>query len=194
MKKNVYLFLWLIVFAIILVGTIRFLGIPVILEQPVQTADESLASPEIKLLAQAASADNIKDFLGADSSSIHLKIYGAMGVFSMISMPIMLLLKKQSQNLFKSPVFYGALWIFFVFLSNTKTLSTGLSYPTTIHLLFCFMCFLMGYTILSHTNIRYLLWILSLALIPVLFTAFQQHYGGLEEVRKSVFEITNSIE
>ena len=48
MKKNVYLFLWLIVFALILVGTIRFLGIPVILEQSIQTADESLASPEIK--------------------------------------------------------------------------------------------------------------------------------------------------
>ena len=189
MKKNVYLFLWLIVFAIILVGTIRFLGIPVILEQSIQTADESLASPEIKLLAQAASADNIKNFLRADSSSIHFKIYGVMGIFSILSIPIMFLLKKQHQNIFKSPVFYGVLWIFFVFLSNIKTLSTGLSYPTTIHLLLCFMCFLMGYTILSHTNIRYLLWILSIALIPVLLTAFQQHYGGLEEVRKTVFEI-----
>ena len=142
MKKSAYLFLWLVVFGILLSGAIRFLGIPVILEQSIQFANDRTASPEIKLLAQAAAADNIKDFLGADSSSIHLKLYEVMGVFSMSSIPIMFLLKKQNYSLFKSPVFYGILWIFFVFLSNIKTFSTALSYPTTIHLLLCFMCFL----------------------------------------------------
>jgi hypothetical protein len=171
---------WLIALGVYFLLVIRFLGIPVILEHI------DISAPQMELLAQAASAKSTGELLGGNASS---SLWG-LGVIA-LALTAIPLLRKNSLSFPKSIFLPALVWILCVGLSTLHTLDANLSLPSAFHLLLCLVCFLTGYFVLRNTakNQRPLLWILGAALVPVLLSAFQQHYSGLEAMRQSVFAL-----
>ncbi|MDI9400807.1 MAG: O-antigen ligase family protein [Limisphaerales bacterium] len=171
---------WVIALGVCFLLVIRFLGIPVILE------NFDLSSPQIELLAQAASAQSSGELLGHNPSSF---LWGAAVLaLALAGIP---LINRATLSFPKSIFLPALIWILCVGLSTLQTLDRQLSLPTAFHLFLCLVSFLAGYLILrgSFENQRPFLWILGAALLPVLLAAFQQHYSGLEAMRQNVFSL-----
>lgn len=178
---NAYGRVWSLALGVLLLFCIRFLGVPIILEN-----FHSSPAPEVELLAQAASAKNSAELLSGTASSF----YWALGIFA-LALAAIPFYKGRVSGSTKWILASLVAWMFLVATSALQTIDSALSLPTLLHLLTCGVCFWIGYKALGQNveNQKPFLWILSGALVPVLLSAFQQHYGGLAEVQKNIFAL-----
>lgn len=189
-------FTYFLILGIFCLCCIRFLGIPVILERPI------IDNQEIELVARSADVQSSTELFKANAVSrywgLGLVALGLIGVPLFRSVSLQQLLKKNKLILYSS-----LLWIIFILISTTSRacypLDLGyLVIPSTFHLIFCWLAFLLGYFLYSQqpsqkSGVTILLVCMAIGLVPVLFSAFQQHYGGLEAMRNRILTEANGM-
>jgi O-antigen ligase len=79
-------------------------------------------------------------------------------------------------------------WLLWQILATSQSLDARLSSPTLLHFVVCVACFYLGFLSLPAHNLR-LFWAgLVCGLGLVLFSGWEQHFGGLEETRRYFFQ------
>jgi O-antigen ligase len=90
------------------------------------------------------------------------------------------------------PIAFLGFWLFWQFLSHTRSIDPKLSQPTLIHFVSCAVAFLLGHWTLGRLQASKWFWGPLLAcLFYVLFAGFEQHAGGLEATRKAFYAQPN---
>lgn len=179
---HLYAKCWILALGIILALAIRFLGIPVIVEIP------PILIPEMDLMAHSASLQDAQALFSSNQIS---RTWGwALVALAIIAIP--LYYKKTPLSTLLKTIHLSALaWILLIILSaySPPESAPQLIIPSVAHLILCWLCFELGYCLLSQypQQIKTMLWITCIGLIPVFLAAFQQHYGGLAAMRDSVF-------
>jgi hypothetical protein len=80
-------------------------------------------------------------------------------------------------------------WFLWQCIAAADSVDGALSRITLLHFGTCVACFLMGYFVLSRCRNHILTWAgLSIGMLIVFWVAFQQHYGGLDAIRRLVYE------
>jgi O-antigen ligase len=97
---------------------------------------------------------------------------------------------------FKRKSFFALLlpliWLEWQFISATKTVDARLTQSTLKHFTACVVCFYLGWFCLSRTtNFRPLLIALLVGFAFVIFSGWQQHFGGLEQTRRFFYAQPN---
>ncbi len=84
-------------------------------------------------------------------------------------------------------------WLVWQALTALRTVDAALSGPTLAHFGACVLCFYLGLFGLSRggQSLKWFWLFLWLAFVWVLWTGFEQHYGGLEATRKMFYEQPN---
>jgi hypothetical protein len=81
------------------------------------------------------------------------------------------------------------IWFFWQFVASVDTVDWRLSRVTLLHFGACVVGFLVGFYALSQCKHTAFFWGgICAGLMVVFWVTFQQHYGGLEALRKMVFE------
>jgi len=143
------------------------------------------SSTETELLAQSAQLSNSQELLSSGVDSFYLKI-----VFFLLIIAGIPLFPKNWHNYFKISAF--KIWILLVLISTFFSIDHRLSNLTICHLFACGICLLVGEKLLKENEFfshKVLFPILSISLFTTFMFAFQQHYGGLEDLRKSVLQL-----
>jgi O-Antigen ligase len=84
------------------------------------------------------------------------------------------------------------LWFGWQVLAALRTVDPRLTQPTVAHFGACVVCFFLGLFGLGRLKSLKLFWfLLLLAYVLMLWTGFEQHYGGLEATRKMFYEQPN---
>jgi hypothetical protein len=85
-----------------------------------------------------------------------------------------------------------AAWLVWQVLAWTQSVDAVLSNATLAHFAACVVCFYLGLFVLGHTRSWRLFWAsLTVGFLLVLWVAFTQHYGGLEQIRRELYEQPN---
>jgi O-antigen ligase len=83
-------------------------------------------------------------------------------------------------------------WFFWQLVAASRSLDPLVSKITLIHFLVCVVCFFLGAFVISESTRPELLWYgLTAGYLMVLWVGLGQHYGGLEAVKKAVYETPN---
>jgi hypothetical protein len=85
-----------------------------------------------------------------------------------------------------------AFWLFWQFISSTRSVDSRLSTPTLVHFTSCVLVFFLGWRALGKG--RWNAWFWTPILIGfsyVLFSGFDQHNGGLEATRQAFYQQPN---
>ena len=114
--------------------------------------------------------------------------YMLLGITALISVP--LFRTKWRKDYW--PILLLAFWLFWQFLSSTRTVSKPLTSATLPHFVGCVVSFVLGCWALSRVRLGGFFWTpVLLAFFYVLFSGFDQQNGGLEAMRKSFYEQPN---
>ncbi len=84
------------------------------------------------------------------------------------------------------------LWLTWQGIAATATVDSGLTWPTLVHFGMSVVCFYLGILALGRSRHARGLWTgLLVGFALVLWTGFEQHYGGLEATRRMFYEQPN---
>jgi hypothetical protein len=85
-----------------------------------------------------------------------------------------------------------AFWLFWQFISSTRSVDSRLSTPTLVHFTSCVLVFVLGWRALGKGRWNGLFWTpILIGLSYVLFSGFDQHNGGLEATRQAFYQQPN---
>jgi hypothetical protein len=118
--------------------------------------------------------------------------YGLLFAVVLVGAPLVRLRTATPKWLIALPL----VWLGWQFLSSTQTVDAQLTRVTLLHFTACVCCFFLGLFILSRVeNMKYFWAALLLAMGVVIWMGFEQHFGGLEETRRYIWnEIYNHPE
>jgi O-antigen ligase len=90
------------------------------------------------------------------------------------------------------PIGLFAFWLFWQFLSSSRSVEPQLSNPTLIHFVTCGVALLLGWWALApHHASRWFWTPVLVCFFYALFSGFDQHSGGLEATRKAFYAQAN---
>ncbi|MEW6161313.1 MAG: O-antigen ligase family protein [Verrucomicrobiota bacterium] len=81
------------------------------------------------------------------------------------------------------------LWLGWQFVANIKSVDGRLSSATLNYFISCTVAYYIGFLVLSRAqSLKWFFWPILVGFVLVLWSGFEQHYGGLEAVRRLVYE------
>lgn len=87
------------------------------------------------------------------------------------------------------PIVLLAIWLFWQFLSSTRTIDKPLTAATLPHFVSCGVSLLIGWWALSRVRLGAYFWApIMVAFFYTLFSGFDQQHGGLDAMRKAFYE------
>ena len=90
------------------------------------------------------------------------------------------------------PILLLGVWLFWQFLSSTRTIDKQLTAATLPHFVSCAVALLVGWWALARVRMGAPFWVpVLLAFFYTLFAGFDQQHGGLEATRKAFYEQPN---
>jgi hypothetical protein len=82
-----------------------------------------------------------------------------------------------------------AIWLFWQLIASTQTINPRLTQTTLPHMAACVVCYYLGLFALSRITFLRPLWVgLMVGFLLVLWLGVSQHYGGLETLKRSIYE------
>jgi O-antigen ligase len=114
--------------------------------------------------------------------------YVLLGITVLISLPLF----RPKWRADYWPILLLGFWLFWQFLSSTRTVSKPLTSATLPHFVSCVVSFALGCWALSRVRLGGFFWTpVFLAFFYTLFSGFDQQNGGLEAMRKVFYEQPN---
>lgn len=90
------------------------------------------------------------------------------------------------------PIAALGVWMFWQFVSNTRSVEPKLSNPVLVHFVACVLALLLGWWALARVRAEQYFWIpVLLGFTYTLVSGFDQHYGGLEATREEFYKQPN---
>jgi O-antigen ligase len=90
------------------------------------------------------------------------------------------------------PILLLVIWLFWQFLSSTRTIDKALTAATLPHFVSCGVSLLVGWWALARVRLGAHFWVPIMAgFFYTLFSGFDQQHGGLEAMRKAFYEQPN---
>lgn len=84
------------------------------------------------------------------------------------------------------------IWFVWQLLAATRSISPTITQLTLLHFMVCIVCFFLGSQVVGPSRRPHLVWVgLTIGYLVVLWVGLGQHYGGLEAVKKAVYETPN---
>ena len=81
-------------------------------------------------------------------------------------------------------IYLPAVWLLWQVIASSDTIDKAVTWPTLKHLAACTACFYIGHFSLGSAPRANVLWTcLGIVMIPVITTAWSQHFGGLQQSR-----------
>jgi hypothetical protein len=184
---------WSILFAVLLgallgLGLIKF-GNPAIFDDLVSQPPDALASLDPGFSANPAVLDP-----GQATNSLSETIYRPWSMLRGLWMSSIIVIVGVKAGRWKGTSNHWILWLPVIWLgwqclSAIDTVNVNLTRLTLLHFLGCVACFFAAWYALSQKNLVVFFWAgLVAGFSLVLWNGLNQHYGGLEALRKYIYE------